>query len=64
MDDKDAGLLICNGVMDYSPKKIKHLSYIGIIKYSLKIQVKNNRYSSCHINNSYPFPIGYFYCEW
>lgn len=44
MDDKDAGLLICNGAMDYSPKKITHLSYKGIIKYSLKIQVKDNRY--------------------
>lgn len=44
MDDKDAGLLICNGVINYSPKKITHLSYKGIIKYSLKIQVKDNRY--------------------
>jgi hypothetical protein len=43
MDDENSGILVLKALFDYvSPKYPKH--YSGVINYTLKIQVRENRY--------------------
>lgn len=44
MDDKDAGLIIGKANFDYSYGGLIYACYSGYIDYSIKIQVKDNRY--------------------
>jgi hypothetical protein len=44
MDDKEAGLLIGKGNFEYSYGGLSYACYSGYIDYSIKIQVKDNRY--------------------
>ena len=44
LDDKDAGLIIVNALTDYNYGKLSYLAYNGYLKYTIKIQIKDNRY--------------------
>jgi hypothetical protein len=41
--DKEAGILSCNGNVDYAPKGIANYTYNGIIEFSFSIFVKNGK---------------------
>ena len=44
MADKDEGIIIGKGSMEYSHRKISYLCYGGWIKYTIKVYIKENRY--------------------
>lgn len=44
MADKDAGIIIGNGSIEYNPKNLMLSCYTGYIKYTIKVYVKDNRY--------------------
>tara|TARA_X000001388_G_C2229183_1_gene122419 strand:+ start:1119 stop:1877 length:759 start_codon:yes stop_codon:yes gene_type:complete len=44
MSDKDEGIIIGKGVMDYRHKKFTYICSGGWVKYTIKVYVKDNRY--------------------
>lgn len=46
MDDKDAGIIICSALFEYSYGKMQYKAYEGVIKYSLKLQIKDGRFKA------------------
>jgi len=44
INEKSSGLLVINGVFEYSYGGLSYLCYEGYINYSIKIQIKDNRY--------------------
>jgi hypothetical protein len=44
MADKDAGIIIGNGSFSYSFGKLAYLCYDGYVKYTIKVNIKDNRY--------------------
>lgn len=44
MSDKEAGVIIGKGNFDYTYGDAMHSSFDGIIKYTIKVYVKDNRY--------------------
>ena len=44
MADKEAGIIIGNGSMDYSKKGIAYMCYGGWLKYTIKVYMKDNRF--------------------
>ena len=44
MDDKDAGIIICSALFEYSYGKLRYAAYEGAIDYTLKIQIKDGRF--------------------
>lgn len=46
MDDKDAGIIICSALFEYSYGKMQYKAYEGVIKYTLKLQIKDGRFKA------------------
>lgn len=46
MDDKDAGIIICSALFEYSYGKLQYKAYEGVIKYTLKLQIKDGRFKA------------------
>lgn len=46
MDDKDAGIIICSALFEYRYGKIMYAAYEGVVKYTLKLQVKDGRFKA------------------
>lgn len=44
MADKEAGMFVGNGSMDYSHRGITYTAYTGYVRYTIKVVVKDNRY--------------------
>lgn len=44
VDDKDAGLIIITSVTPYNSGKLSHIAYVGELSYTIKIQIKDNRF--------------------
>lgn len=44
MDDKDAGLIVCNALFRYSYERPMYAAYEGTINYILKLQIKDGRF--------------------
>lgn len=44
VEDKDAGLLIGNSMTSYSKGGMSYSAYDSNLKYTLKIQIKDNRF--------------------
>lgn len=46
MDDKDAGIIICSALFNYNYGKMMYAAYEGVVKYTLKLQVKDGRFKA------------------
>lgn len=46
MDDKDTGIIICSALFEYSYGKLQYKAYEGVIKYTLKLQIKDGRFKA------------------
>ena len=44
MVDKDAGIIIGNGVLFYKPKRLDLKSYGGHIEYTIQVYIKDNKF--------------------
>lgn len=44
MADKEAGIIVGKGNMDYSLGKFTYICYDGILNYTVKVQFKDNRF--------------------
>jgi hypothetical protein len=44
ISDKSSGLIVLNGTMNYKHKGMGYLCYEGWVDYSIKIQIKDNRF--------------------
>lgn len=44
IDDKEAGLIIMNATTTYTMGKLRYLAYDGYLSYTIKIQIKDNRF--------------------
>ena len=58
MADKDAGIIIGNGVLFYKPKRLDLKSYGGHVEYTIKVYIKDSKFK-VEITNFRHFGSGY-----
>jgi hypothetical protein len=58
MSDKEEGIIIGNGSMNYNYGKMSYSCYTGYIKYTIKVYVKDNRYKVVLTNFSHSVKAG------
>lgn len=50
IEDKESGLIILNALFKYETRGIKYIYCSGVIKYKMKIQIKDNRFKVTMMN--------------